>query len=53
MLDQAIVTLDDLNGVVNLYKHDFNLNTYSSYILSEFLTSKLLIKVRNELIGRV
>jgi hypothetical protein len=44
--------LNDPDKVISFYKHDFNLNTYSNYVLSEFLISKLLIKVYNELIKR-
>jgi hypothetical protein len=44
--------LNDLNEVISLYKHDFNLNIYNSYILNKFLINKLFIKVYNELIKK-
>jgi hypothetical protein len=48
-----MVTLDDPDGVMSLYRHDFDLDIYSGCVLGEFLAGKLLTRVRNELIGRI
>jgi hypothetical protein len=45
--------LNDPDKVISLYKHDFNLNTYYSYILNKFFINKLFIKVYNKLIKKV
>jgi hypothetical protein len=45
-----MVTLYDSNGVMSLYRDDFDLNAYYIRVLSEFLTYKLPSSVHNELI---
>jgi len=47
-----MVAFYDSDGVVSLYRDDFDLDTYYIRVLGEFLTRKLPSGVRNELIGR-
>jgi hypothetical protein len=47
-----MVTFNDSDGVVSLYRDGFDLDTRHTCVLSELLARKLLSGVRNELTGR-
>ena len=47
-----MIILNDPDGVINLYKYNFNLNIYYNYILDKFLANKLFTRVHNKLIER-
>jgi hypothetical protein len=47
-----MVTFYDSDGIVSLYRDDFDLDAYYVRVLGEFLTRKLPSGIYNELIGK-
>ncbi len=50
--NRAIVAFYDSDGVIGLYRDDFDLNAHRVCLLGELLARKLPSGVHNELIGR-
>ncbi len=50
--NQAIVTFHDSDGIISLYKNDFNLDSYYINVLSELFINKLLPGIRNKLVKK-
>ena len=50
--NRAMIAFYDSDGVISLYRDDFDFDAYCVRVLGEFLTRKLPSGVRNELIGR-
>ena len=48
-----MIILNNPDGVISLYKYNFNFNIYYNYILNKFFINKLFFKIYNKLIKRI